>query len=50
MKKYETPSCEVDLLEQGLSFMADATTSGYGVDQSRPFGARRNNWTEEDYE
>lgn len=49
MKQYETPLCEVEELEQGHSFMADATTSGYAVDKVTPFRSRRYDW-EEDYE
>ena len=50
MKQYETPLCEVVLLDEKGPFMADtgASTSGYPVDPVTPFHSRRNQWMEED--
>jgi hypothetical protein len=50
MKQYETPRCEVVLLDEKGPFMADtgASTSGYPVDPVTPFHSRRNQWMEED--
>jgi hypothetical protein len=37
MKKYETPCCEVDLIDMETSFLTGASAEGFPVDQTNPF-------------
>ena len=48
MKKYESPRCEVDLLDLEADFLTGASAGGFPVDPTNPFGGNSNGVMEED--
>lgn len=48
MKPYESPSCEIDIIQQEKSFVTGASTEGYPVTPVNPFGPYSTNTMEED--
>lgn len=48
MKQYETPLCEVFLLEMEADFVNGASAGGFPVDPVNPFGSNSDGIMEED--